>query len=168
MQLVYPKGQRAYRNARGVVFVFAVIGTQDEIADYQNVQGGNFRTEEGTNRPLFFSKRDIKPNTPLVKNRTGNGFYAQEALLEDDVQAYVQRLKALQAFTGLSDSALIGAAFNVGVASSTPAQTPPRDDQKTIGNGNGNDNGGVTQDNSDDQQELQRMINEQQQTPVVP
>ena len=163
MQLVYPKGQRAYRKRTGNVFVYAVIGTQDEIADYQNVQGGNFRTEEGTNRPLFFSKKDIKPNTPLIKNRAGDGFYAQEALLEDDVQAYVQRLKALQAFTGMSDKDLTAAAFNVGVASSTPAPQPVVAQpiaQPVIAPA-------VSEPIVDDQQALQNMLQEPAQ-PVVP
>jgi hypothetical protein len=74
MKAIY-KGAYTKRNATtGVVsdvFRYGVSGTPEEIAAYKADQGDNFRTDDKTGEPLFFTTRFAGNSVNLVKTKAG-------------------------------------------------------------------------------------------------
>jgi hypothetical protein len=63
---------RQYRKQGGnMVFVYGVHGTPEQIAEYKEVKGANFREDEKTKEPLFFGQRFIGPIGTIEKNKEG-------------------------------------------------------------------------------------------------
>jgi hypothetical protein len=61
------------KNVKGQwVYVYDVHGTEQEIADYKNVKGANYRENDTTGKPLFWTVEYYGPQIDLVFTRTGN------------------------------------------------------------------------------------------------
>lgn len=61
------KLQRSYRSANGnVTFVYAVTGSKEDLAAYEEIQGSFFRKNEETGQPLWFTTRCIGQTGKLV------------------------------------------------------------------------------------------------------
>lgn len=58
--------------------------TADELADFQLTQGANYRQEEGTGEPLFFTTNFEGNNVEIVKSR---GYEAETGRLVDVFKA---------------------------------------------------------------------------------
>ncbi len=69
------KGAYTKRNeTTGVVsdvFRYGVSGTPEELEQYKKDQGDNFRTDDKTGEPLFFTTRFAGKSVNLVKTRSG-------------------------------------------------------------------------------------------------
>lgn len=63
---------RQYRKQSGkIVFVYTVSGTVEQLAEYKAIKGANFREDEATKLPLFFSQRFAGIKSDIVKNKEG-------------------------------------------------------------------------------------------------
>lgn len=61
------------KNVKGQwVYVYDVHGTDQELADYKNVKGANYRENETTGKPLFWTVEYFGPEIDLIFTRTGN------------------------------------------------------------------------------------------------
>lgn len=54
------------------VFVYAVTGSKEAIAEYGRVQGEFLRVDEDTKHPLFFTTRYVGEVSPLIITEKGN------------------------------------------------------------------------------------------------
>lgn len=100
-------------------FTYALTGTPEEIADYRDLQGENYREEEG--QPLFFSLNRVANNLPVVKRRDGSGYFIQTELQESRVEDKMYTIKALQAALGLTNMQIAQLALGAAPTASTPA-----------------------------------------------
>lgn len=63
---------RSYRSAKGnTVFVYAVTGSEKDIESYKQAQGDNFREDENTKTPLFFTTRFFGNGGKLIVTAKG-------------------------------------------------------------------------------------------------
>lgn len=86
----------AYVSKNGnTTFRYTVQGDAKELANYKKVQGVNYKEEETTKEPLFFSIRRYNDNTELALRRDGTRFYAVTELLEKVVENKVNNFKAM-------------------------------------------------------------------------
>lgn len=86
----------AYVSKNGTsTFRYIVQGTKEELSQYKTVQGANYREDETTKEPLFFSIRRYNDNTELALRRDGTRFYAVTELLEKVVENKVNNFKAM-------------------------------------------------------------------------
>jgi len=61
------------KNVKGQwVYVYDVHGTDQEVADYKNVKGANYRENDATGKPLFWTVEYYGPQIDLIFTRTGN------------------------------------------------------------------------------------------------
>lgn len=98
----------AYVSKKGTsTFRYTVQGTKEELANYKKVQGDNYREDETTKEPLFFSIRRVPDNTPLAATRDGLRFYAVTELLEKVVENHVNRLRAQAYILGVDAKILL-------------------------------------------------------------
>ena len=73
------KFKRQYRKpAEGekpssMVFVYGIIGTPEQIAEYKKVKGDKFREDKDTKEPLFFGNRLAPVGSTLVKTEKEGG-----------------------------------------------------------------------------------------------
>ena len=86
-----------YRN----VFVYTVNGSQQEIAEYQETQGVNYR-ENDNGQPLFFSNTFAGTGINLIKTQSGR--------FTVDTSAFAQAEGMLSNFT---NPAMIAAMSNI-------------------------------------------------------
>lgn len=66
----YPK--RAKNGNMVDVFVYHVVGTEQELSDYKTVRGEQYREDSETGAPLFFSLNYVGEVTQLVITTNGN------------------------------------------------------------------------------------------------
>jgi hypothetical protein len=62
----------------GTLHVYAVSGTKSEIADFESIQGENFRTDEKTGKPVYFTRRYVGKIAQLEQREneeTGEVYY---------------------------------------------------------------------------------------------
>ena len=86
----------AYVSRKGTAtFRYFVQGTKEELAQYKQVQGENYREDEETKTPLFFSIKGYPENTELALRKDGTRFYAKTELLESIVENQVVKFKAM-------------------------------------------------------------------------
>ena len=99
---------REYIRNGSPVFVYALAGSKEELAEYKKTQGDYYREEEKTKEPLFFSPRPIATGTQLAPNREGTRFVVQQdleaqvAATETAKNAQLGKLQAMQEFLGLT------------------------------------------------------------------
>jgi|694.fasta_scaffold91670_8 hypothetical protein len=62
------KFQRKYRKAitGTTVFVYNVSGSEKELADFEAAEGDNYRLDDKTGKPIWFTTRFIDDNISLV------------------------------------------------------------------------------------------------------
>jgi hypothetical protein len=67
------KFQRKYRKpvSGTTVFVYNVNGSEKELEDYKSAEGDNFRLDEKTGKPVWFTTRFIDDNISLVITENG-------------------------------------------------------------------------------------------------
>lgn len=64
-----------YRKQGGkLVFVYAINGTEAELADYKAVKGAFHRVDEKTKEVLFFGQRFAGNNIEIIKTKDGKDF----------------------------------------------------------------------------------------------
>lgn len=87
---------RSYVSKNGnPTFVYSVHGTKEQLAQYKEVQGDNFREDEETKLPLFFDGEKLADDTVLALRKDGKKFYAQTELVSKRVQAQMDKWEAL-------------------------------------------------------------------------
>lgn len=62
----------------GTLHVYAVSGTKSELADFEAIQGENFRSDEKTGKPVYFTKRYVGKFAQLDQREneeTGEVYY---------------------------------------------------------------------------------------------
>ena len=97
-----------YRN----VFVYTVNGSQQEIAEYQETQGVNYR-ENDNGQPLFFSNTFAGTGVNLIKTQSGrytvdtSAFAQAEGMLSNFANAEMRSAMAgilAKQFLGVKDA----------------------------------------------------------------
>ena len=65
--------QRSYRSKKSgnVVFVYNVKGTQEELTQYEEIQGEHFTIDDKTSEPLWFTTRCIGDSGKLIITESG-------------------------------------------------------------------------------------------------
>lgn len=87
---------RGYVSKNGnPTFVHSVHGTDEQLAQYKEVLGENFREDEESGLPLFFDNERRPDDTVLALRKDGKKFYAQTELVSARVQAQIDKLEAL-------------------------------------------------------------------------
>lgn len=77
------KFKGSYRSAKGnTVFRYAVSGTPAQLESYKKAQGDNYREDDSTGEPLWFTTRFIGNNGKLVLTSKGT--------IVPDMSAYEQ------------------------------------------------------------------------------
>lgn len=62
----------------GTLHVYAVNGTKSELADFESIQGENFRTDEKTGKAVYFTRRYVGKTAMLEQrenDETGEVYY---------------------------------------------------------------------------------------------
>ena len=54
------------------VFRYNVNGTEEELKQFEEAQGDNYRTNDDTNEPLFFTTNYVSDNVNLIITDKGN------------------------------------------------------------------------------------------------
>jgi hypothetical protein len=54
------------------VFRYHVSGTEDELLEFETAQGDNYRTNDETKVPLFFTTNYVSDNVNLIITEKGN------------------------------------------------------------------------------------------------
>lgn len=81
-------------------FVYKIKGSVEELKEYKQIQGANYREDESKN-PLFFSKTPIANGTSLTKSNDGTRFFVEKDLekqaskLEDLQLAFTAKIKSI-------------------------------------------------------------------------
>jgi len=111
-----------YTSPKGnTVFVYAVSGTEQELADFKKAQGDFYREEDGT--PLWFTTRFVGNTAPLVITSKGkviadlSEYKKAESLVKQFGGNFGQEL-AKQMISGLTGN-------NSNVAQSAPVDADP-------------------------------------------
>lgn len=129
LQIKVQVNQYRQRLTGNPIFVYALAGTAEEIQEYRDVQGVNYReSEDATPQPLFFSTVRLKPATKIAKRRDGSSYFAETELLERTVQDKVDTLKALAAFSDMPIQSLVSMALTgapAAAAQSAPVVSEP-------------------------------------------
>lgn len=61
------KLERSYKSKNGnTVFVYSVSGTSKDLAAFESAQGDNYRTDEETGAPLWFTTRCVGDEGKLI------------------------------------------------------------------------------------------------------
>lgn len=63
----------------GTLHVYAVSGTKSALADFESMQGENFRTDEKTGKAVYFTRRYVGKTAMLEQREneeTGEIYYA--------------------------------------------------------------------------------------------
>jgi len=63
------------------VFRYTVDGSADELKEYEEIQGDNFKIEEKSNKPLYFTTRYVADNIELKISENGDG---EKRIVVDD------------------------------------------------------------------------------------
>lgn len=96
-----------------MVFVYDLKGTADELKEFKAVQGTNYREDEATKRPLWFSNTPLSVGTEVTPTRDKSRYIIQtdleaEALKAAELEkAELAKLKALQTFSGLTPAEIV-------------------------------------------------------------
>lgn len=108
--LTISKKHNQYRSKSGsIVFVYQITGTTDELEQYKTDQGSNYREDDTTGVPLFFSANRAGSTGDELHWNVRKSQYQLHADLEQEV-ATIQtatanalgKINAIQQFTGLS------------------------------------------------------------------
>lgn len=62
----------------GTLHVYAVNGTKSELADFESMQGENFRSDEKSGKPVYFTRRYVGKTAMLDQrenDETGEVYY---------------------------------------------------------------------------------------------
>lgn len=103
-----------YRSESGTAtFVYFVDGTTEELKKFKEVQKDNFREDEETKKPLYWSIEEYPKPMNLLLNRDGDKFYVDAPLVSKKVQDKVETWKALALITGKSVEDLIAGALGI-------------------------------------------------------
>lgn len=70
------------KSASSTVFRFVVSGTPEELATYKEIQGDNYRTDNVTGKPLYFTTRYFDDTIKLVV--TSNPETGDKRIVADD------------------------------------------------------------------------------------
>lgn len=117
------KLKRSYKSKQGnTVFVYAVAGTTEQLADFAEAQGDNHRVDETTGEPLWFTTRCV--------GNTGTLLITSNGKVVPDMSAFDQAASLAAQYGGnlgqsLADSAaamLLGKQ-TAGTAVPSPAKT---------------------------------------------
>jgi len=80
------KFRNQYRSKAGnVVFVFTVTGSAEQLEAYKKAQGDNYREDEETKAPLYFTTNYTGDNIKLVLNRAGDRVLVDNSDIEKAV-----------------------------------------------------------------------------------
>lgn len=72
-----------YKKNDKIVFVYAVTGTDEEIALYKSIKGDNYKEDSNTGKPLYWSSQFYQPDTKLVFNFDKTGVYADTSEFDE-------------------------------------------------------------------------------------
>ena len=86
------KFQRKYRKAvtGTTVFVYNISGSEKELEQFQEAEGDNYRLDEQTGKPIWFTTRFIDDNIELEITQNGRVVAKDDDLvkLQSQVQQY--------------------------------------------------------------------------------
>ena len=63
------------------VFRYTVDGSEKELQEYEEIQGDNFKIEEKSGKPLYFTTRYVADNVELTVSENGDG---EKRIVVDD------------------------------------------------------------------------------------
>jgi hypothetical protein len=69
------------------VFVYTVTGTKEELEKYEEIQGENFRKDDETGDPLFFTTRCAPNNANLIITQSNRAVVDMSAFDQADSMA---------------------------------------------------------------------------------
>ena len=75
-------GQYRSSKSGNVVFRYEITGTQSEIEAYKAIQGENFKTDEKSGKPLFFTTRFSGVNATLGFNKDNTKVYVDNSEMD--------------------------------------------------------------------------------------
>lgn len=85
----------------GTLHVYAVNGPKTELATFEEIQGENFRTDESTGKPVYFSRKYVGAYAGLelrTNAETDEQYYAP--VLSEEFMIKQQVIKdSMQSFT---------------------------------------------------------------------
>lgn len=94
-------------------FVYFVEGSTEELKSYKAVQQENYREDEVTKKPLYWSTEKHDRPMPLAFTQDGSKVFVKKALVEKKVQDKMDTWKALAMLTGKSVEDLIAGALGM-------------------------------------------------------
>lgn len=81
-----------YVNAKGnVVFRYNITGTPEALAEYKTIKGTNYREDEKTKVPLFFTTRGIGAEGTILKKSDNTDYViddSEESMFASLVKQY--------------------------------------------------------------------------------
>ena len=111
----YPK--RSAKTGKLVdVFVYHVKGTAQELADYKKAKGEQYREDQDSGQPLFYSVNYVGENCPLIITTNGNvvadtsmmrkanNLIASNSFLKDEVSRLIVEQLGLTRMGGASST----------------------------------------------------------------
>jgi len=120
----YPK--RSAKTGKLVdVFVYHVKGTAQELADYKKAKGEQYREDQDSGHPLFYSVNYVGENCPLIITTNGNvvadtsmmrkanNLIASNSFLKDEVSRLIVEQLGLNRMGGASSTVSSAAATQV-------------------------------------------------------
>lgn len=123
MKATFVKSYRS-KNTGTVTFMYKVTGTQEEIAEYIQTQGTNYRPDENGN-PLFFTINYAGPVCNLLKTQRTSKYIADMSELDKYTSLANQTSGALQAAIAAEAArTLLGHAKAVQAPPAQNAQAP--------------------------------------------
>jgi hypothetical protein len=72
------------------VFRYTVDGSEKELQQYEEIQGDNFKIEDKTGKPLYFTTRYVADNVELVISENSDG--DKRIVVDDSEYAKLQSI----------------------------------------------------------------------------
>lgn len=94
-------------------FVYFVEGTAAELKSYKDVQKENYREDETTKKPLYWSLEKHDRPMPLEFTQDNTKVFIKKVLVEKRIQDKADTWKALSMLTGKSVEDLIAGALGM-------------------------------------------------------
>lgn len=137
-----------YRTKNGKpMFVYFVSGTKAEVAQYTEAQGENFRADEATSKPLYFSNRLLSFNKTEQVDLLITG--AGKVVADETNKIFTREALIFQAETTLQARINLGLEKPEGAASLT-APTKIADPLQTVNTETGEITNAVLVEESED------------------
>jgi len=109
MAITISKKHNQYRKNSSIIFVYQITGTDKELAEFKANQGSNYREDESTGTPLFFSaNRPGSTGDELHWNKNKSQYQlhtdleSEIATLQTATANALGKINAIQQFTGMS------------------------------------------------------------------